>query len=341
MEIAGRKIGRNEPPWIVAELSANHGGSLSRALQLVEHAKEAGADIVKFQYYTPDSITLDCSHDWFILKDGPWKGRRLYDLYQEAHTPPDWFPALFAHAQELGIPAFASVFSVADVGSLQALDPPAYKISSFDIADLALIKAVRDTGKPVIVSTGMATGEEILDAYRVLCQHPHLFLHCISGYPTPIAEANLQKIAELRLVLGHVGISDHSLGHEVAVAAVALGAVAIEKHLTDQRGLGGPDAAFSLEPKEFAALVQAVRSVHRALSIQEPLSQQPQRAARKGLYYARDICAGALVSASDIRVVRPTALLPPAALPCVVGATARHDLKFGYPVSMDDLVLPP
>ena len=268
-QIAGRTIGPEQPPYIVAELSANHGGSLAHAIGLLEAAKSAGADAVKLQTYTADTITIDHDGPEFRIKSGLWAGRTLYQLYQEAYTPWEWHDALFARGRELGLTVFSSPFDESAVALLEGLDAPAYKIASFELVDLPLIRRVAATGKPAILSTGMASMEEIreaLQAFRDAGGIDVLLLHCISGYPTPPEQSNLRRIQRLAAELGcPVGLSDHTLGTEVAVAAVALGACLIEKHFTLRRSDGGPDAGFSLEPDEMAALARGARIAYLAL----------------------------------------------------------------------------
>jgi pseudaminic acid synthase len=339
MQIAGRNIAPEEPPYVIAELSGNHRGQIDYALKLIEAAKEAGADCVKFQFYTPDSITIDHDGPEFILKRGPWKGRKLYDLYREAHTPPEWFPRLFERARELGITPFSSVFDPSAVDILEGLGAPAYKISSFDLTDLPLIERVKQTGKPIILSTGMGTPDEIRDADDALGEdYSHLFLHCVSGYPTPVREAALGQMTKLATITAmDVGLSDHTLGIEVPIAAVAMGAIVIEKHLTLKRSDGGPDAAFSLEPSEFKQLCQGVRDIHAAIHSEAPPSQESSRILRKSLYVVEDLSAGSLVSEQSVRAIRPALGLPPKFFPLVLGRRVRRDLAYGSPLSWEDL----
>ena len=340
MQIAQRQIDQNQSPYCIAEISGNHLGEIYNCFELIKAAKECGADAVKLQCYTPDSITIDCDSPRFIINEGPWAGRKLYDLYEEAHTPPAWFPDLMAYARHENITAFASVFDNWGVDLMHKLGAPAMKISSFDITDIPLIQHAAATGLPMILSTGMASAREIIAADDALPESvDRLFLHCVSGYPTPIEESNLQGLKKLHHLLQmNVGLSDHCLGNEVVCASVALGAVAIEKHLTARRSAGGPDSKFSLEPSEFKSMVEVAKAVHLSLRQPPPASAEASSLPfRKGLYIVSDVLAGQQLSDSDVRAIRPAGNLPPSSLPEVVGRYARRALKRGDPVSSDDL----
>lgn len=340
MIIAGRAIDQQQPPYCIAEISGNHLGEIYNCFELIKHAKACGADAVKLQCYTADSITIDHDSERFIIHDGPWAGRKLYDLYEEAHTPPSWFPDLMAYAKHVGIVAFASVFDNWGVDLMHKLGAPAIKISSFDINDIPLIQHAATTGLPLIISTGMASAREVIQADDCLPEdHERLFLHCVSGYPTPIEESDLQGMRRLKNLLQmDVGLSDHCLGNEVVCAAVALGAVAIEKHLTSRRSAGGPDAKFSLEPSEFTEMVAAAKAIHQSLRAPPPaVSEALSLPYRKGLYIVADVSAGQQASYSNVRAIRPAGNLPPASLPEVVGKSFRRALKRGDPVSASDL----
>jgi len=342
VEISGRAIGFGQRPYIVAELSANHGGSLARALAVLEAAKNAGADAIKLQTYTADTITIDHDGPEFRIRGGLWDGRRLYELYQEAHTPWDWHAALFAKGRDLGIPVFSTPFDGSAVDFLEGFDPPAYKIASFEMIDLPLVRRVASTGKPVIMSTGMASTEEIkesVDAFRAAGGQNLVLLHCVSGYPTPVEQSNLRRIPELASEFGcPVGLSDHTLAVEVAIASVALGACLIEKHFTLRRADGGPDSVFSLEPDELRALVHGASAAFVALGTGMPARAEVERENmmfRRSIYVVRDISAGESFTPENVRIIRPGYGLAPRELPMVVGRKARRALKRGTALTWD------
>lgn len=339
MDINGRKIGPYHTPYVIAELSANHNGSLERVYDLISAAKAAGADAVKIQSYTPDTITLNSSRPEFVIQDGPWKGRRLYDLYKEAHTPFEWHPAIFEFAAKVGITIFSSVFDETSVDMLEKLGCPAYKIASFEMTDSMLVKYVAMTQKPVIMSTGMASLAEIRRATSVFRKNSVkeddlVLMHCVSAYPASPSEANLPFLGPLSDVFPgqKVGLSDHTLGSGVAAAAVAFGACVIEKHLTLRRADGGPDAAFSLEPVEFERLVVAVRDAYAATRPSSSPSQEPNRQFRRSIYVVAPVKRGCSLSKEHLRVVRPALGLPAAAYERVLGAVATQDLEAGTPL---------
>jgi N-acetylneuraminate synthase len=340
--VAGRAVGAGQPPYVVAELSANHGGSLDRALAVMEAAKVAGADAVKLQTYTADTITIDHGGPDFEIKGGLWDGRRLYELYEEAHTPWEWHAALFAKGRELGIPVFSTPFDETAVDFLEGLHPPAYKIASFEMIDLPLVRRVAATSRPVIMSTGMASPEEIaesVDAFRAAGGRDLILLHCVSGYPTPVEQSNLRRIPELAAQFGRpIGLSDHTLGIEVAIASVVLGACLIEKHVTLRRTDGGPDSAFSLEPDELRALAKGVRAAFAALGTGAPARAEVETgsmAFRRSIYVVRDMAAGEPFTASNVRIIRPGYGLAPRELPKIVGRKARRALTRGTALSWD------
>lgn len=342
IRIGGRTIAAGEPPFMVAELSANHGGSLERAFAVMEAAKTAGADAIKLQTYTPDTLTINHDGPDFIIKGGLWHGRRLYELYQEAHTPWDWHRALFAKGRELGIPVFSTPFDHTAVDLLEELDTPAYKIASFELVDLPLIRRVAATGKPTIISTGMANVQEIheaVDAFRSAGGRDFILLHCVSGYPTPGEQSNLRRIPQLASEFNCVvGLSDHTLGIEVAIASVVLGACMIEKHFTLRRADGGPDAAFSLEPGELSTLVRGARGAFSALGSGAEERSEVEKASmvfRRSLYIVRDVAAGEPFTTDNVRIIRPGFGLAPRHLPEVIGKRAKYALARGTALTWD------
>ena len=342
IEIAGRKIGGNEQPYIIAEMSGNHNGDINRAIQLLEQAHLSGADAVKLQTYRADTITIDHHGPEFMVHGGLWDGRRLYELYEEAHTPWEWLGPIFEKAKALGITVFSSPFDPTAVELLEKLGAPAYKIASPEIVDLPLIRCVAKTGKPIIISTGMATLSEIEDAVNVAYDggaREIVLLHCTAAYPTPPEEANLATIADLAARFGVVvGLSDHTLGTLVSTLAVALGAQVIEKHFTLARADGGVDSAFSMEPAELAQLVRDVAIAHVAFG--EPAyhptaSEVSVLKNRRSLYVVAAVKKGEFLTLENIRSIRPANGLPPKMLDSVLGRVASRDLSFGEPLSED------
>ncbi|MCC5992636.1 MAG: pseudaminic acid synthase [Rhodobacteraceae bacterium] len=338
-QIAGRLIGQGHPPYIIAELSGNHNGELQRALALIDAAADAGADAVKLQTYTADTITIDVDRPEFRIRGGLWDGRSLHELYREASTPWEWHGALFEHAHARGLHCFSSPFDPTAVAFLERLNAPAYKIASFEIVDTPLIRLVGGTGKPVIMSTGVASLGEIEDALRAAQEGGAggvALMHCISAYPAAVEDMRLSTIASLAAAFGvPIGLSDHSPGSTVAVAAVALGACMVEKHLTLARADGGPDAAFSLEPAEFADLVQDCRTAHQALG--QPRHDRAgigggNALFRRSLYVVADVAEGEVLSARNIRSIRPGLGLLPRYLPEVLGRRAARALRRGEPL---------
>ncbi len=342
LSIAGRRIGADEPPYVVAEISANHDGDLQRALELVARAKACGADAVKIQTYRPDTITLRSDRDEFRIRGGLWDGRTLYDLYEQAHTPWEWHGALFRRAAELGITLFSSPFDHSAVDLLASLNAPAYKIASFELVDLPLIRDVASRGRPMILSTGMAGIDEIgdaLEAARSAGARELALLHCVSAYPAPAAEYKLRTMVDMAQRFGvAVGLSDHTLDNTTAIAAVALGACIVEKHFTLDRSAGGPDDSFSLEPPELAALCAGAATAWRALGEVDYGLRSSERGNvqfRRSLYFVRDLEAGEVITADAVRSVRPGLGLPPKTLDQVIGRRTAHAVTANTPVQWD------
>ena len=342
--IDGRPIGPDHPPYVIAEISANHNGRIENAMALIDAAREAGAAAVKLQTYRPDTITLDSDAEEFRIHGGLWDGRTLYELYEEAHTPWDWHAPLFAHARKAGITLFSSPFDTTAVDLLEELGAPAYKIASFEAVDLPLIRYVAATGKPMIISTGMADAEEIAEAVAAAreggCKELAL-LHCVSGYPAPAADYNLRTIADMIERFGVVtGLSDHTLDNSTAIASIALGASLIEKHFTLDRSGGGPDDSFSLEPAELAWLVHGTRTAWEALGAVDygrKSSEQGNAQFRRSLYFVKDLKAGEVITADAVRSVRPGYGLAPKYLPEVIGKRVVADVKMNTAVRREVL----
>jgi N-acetylneuraminate synthase len=343
MIIRKRHIKSGSEAYIIAEMSANHGKSLENALEVVRAAKKAGADAVKLQTYTADTLTLDCRRPEFLVGKGTvWEGKKLHDLYAEAHTPWEWQPQLKQEAESLGLDCFSTPFDESAVDFLERMRVPAYKIASFELVDSELLNRVASTGKPVIMSTGMASFEEITEAVRVLraggCTQLAL-LKCTSAYPSLPDDMNLRTIPDMMQRFGvPVGLSDHTLGIAVPVAAVALGACIIEKHLTLRRSDGGPDASFSLEPDEFRAMVEAVRVAEKALgSVTYEISEKEQasRALRRSLFVVENIKAGEPFTRTNVRSIRPGQGLPVKELDRILGKQAAVGIQRGTPLAED------
>lgn len=344
IHIAGRRIAADSPPFVIAELSANHNGSLDTALRIVEEASRAGADAVKLQTYRPDTITLRSEHEDFMIRGGLWDGRSLYDLYEQAHMPWEWHAPLFERARELGILMFSSPFDRTAVDLLESLGAPAYKIASFEAVDLPLIRYVAGTGKPMIISTGMADAGEITEAVAAAeqggCRELAL-LHCVSGYPAPAAEYALRTIPDMAARFSRpIGLSDHTLDNVTAIASIALGACIIEKHFTLDRGGGGPDDSFSLDPTDLASLCAGVRSAWEALgtvSYERKASERGNARFRRSLYFVEALEAGAIVRAESVRSVRPGFGLAPRHLDEVIGRRVSRAVSAAQPVTWDVL----
>ena len=344
LEIAGRSIGPDHEPYVICELSGNHNGSLERALAMIEAAAATGADAIKIQSYTPDSLTIDHDGPDFRIEGGLWAGRTLYDLYREAQTPFEWHEPMFARARELGVTIFSTPFDETAADMLGDLGAPAYKIASFEAVDLGLIAHVARKRKPMIISTGMAGRDEIAEAVATAEGNgcPGLvLLHCVSAYPAPVEDANLRTVPLLAEAFGCVaGLSDHTPGTAAAVASVALGGAVVEKHFTLARADGGPDAAFSMEPHEFAALVADCKTAWRALgraSFERPPSERGSLAFRRSLYVVADVARGEILTPSNIRSIRPGYGMAPKHLGQVLGRAAARDLRRGEPLTPDML----
>ena len=344
ISIAGRRIASDAPPYVIAELSANHNGKLETALRIVEEASKAGADAIKLQTYTADTITIDCDSEDFQIHGGLWDGKTLYQLYQEAHMPWAWHKPLFERARQLGITIFSSPFDTTAVDLLEDLNAPAYKIASFEAIDLPLIKYVAGTGKPMIISTGMADADEIqeaIDAAREGGCKELAILHCVSGYPAPAADYNLRTIPDMISRFGLVtGLSDHTLDNTTAITSVALGASIIEKHFTLDRNGGGPDDSFSLEPADLRQLCVGARTAWEAMGQVDYGFKSSERSNikfRRSLYISRSVKAGDLLTHENVRSIRPGFGLPPKYLEDLVGKEFSGDFPEGYPLALNCL----
>ncbi|MCR8913701.1 pseudaminic acid synthase [Marinobacter panjinensis] len=340
--IDGRKIGPDHPPYIIAELSANHNGSLERALKTIDEAKQCGASAIKLQTYTADTMTIDSDRPEFLIKGGPWDGYKLYDLYKWAETPYEWHKAMFDHAREIGITVFSTPFDETAVDLLEELNTPAYKIASFELTDLPLIEYVAKTGKPMIMSTGMASEEEIEEAVataRTAGCRELVLLHCVSSYPAPMDQANVAQVRELGKRFDAVaGLSDHTLGTVASVAAVSLGACLIEKHFILSREEGGPDSGFSIEPDELKRLCTETRDAWSAVG--KPgyalqLAEESNRIFRRSIYFMRDMKAGETVKEQDVRRIRPGVGIEPKHFKALIGRTLKTDVPRGTPTSWE------
>jgi N-acetylneuraminate synthase len=342
MNIAGRAVGPEHSPYVIAEISNNHLADPERACRLIELAAKTGADAVKIQTYDADALTIDCDRPEFIIQTPPWAGLNYYQLYRKIALPAACTERLFRVASDSGITVFSSPFDERAVALLESLDCPAYKIASFEICDDPLLKGVAATGRPVLVSTGIANLVDIQESLRVLreagCRDIAL-LHCVSQYPADVADMNLRALDRLSAFGCSVGLSDHSLSDLAAVAAVARGAVLIEKHFTKSRADGGPDAAFSLEPEEFAQLVRSVRQAWQSLGDADVLTQarRPGAEHARSLFIVRPLVAGQTIGAEHVRAIRPGLGLPPRSVASIVGRRARRDLARGEPLRWEDI----
>ena len=342
IEIDGRKIGPQYAPYIIAELSANHNGDINRAFEILEMAKECGADAIKIQTYTQDTLTIDCDKEDFKIKGGLWDNRTLYDLYTEAHMPWEWHKPLFDRAKELGITIFSSPFDFTAVDLLEQLGAPAYKIASFEAIDIPLIEYVAKTGKPMIISTGMANEEEIqeaIDAARHAGCKDLVVLHCVSGYPAPAGDYNLATIPDMAERFDVLtGLSDHTIDNTTAIASVVLGACLIEKHVTLDRNGGGPDDSFSLEKPELAQLCRDSKTAWQALgkvNYERKESEKGNMVFRRSLYAIKDIKVGENFTLENVRSIRPGYGLKPKELVNILGRKAVKDIERGTPLCVN------
>jgi pseudaminic acid synthase len=342
IKIAGRPIGNDYEPYVIAEMSANHNGNIETAFRIIDEARKAGADAVKIQTYTPDTITLDSDLPDFQIKGGLWDGKTLYELYEWAHTPWEWHKPLFEHARKVGIPIFSSPFDNTAVDLLEDLNAPAYKIASFEAVDLHLIRYVAATGKPMIISTGMADAEEIEEAITAAreggCRELAI-LHCVSGYPAPAEDYNLRTIPDMIERFGLVtGLSDHTLDNTTAIASVVLGTSIIEKHFTLDRNGGGPDDSFSLEPADLAALCRDSKTAWKALGEVDygrKSSEQGNAQFRRSLYFVEDLREGDVITSQSIRSVRPGFGLSPKYFDQLVNLRVKTNVSRGTAVTWD------
>ena len=342
--IAGREIGPDRPPYVIAEMSANHNGSLERALAIVAAAKSSGADAIKLQTYRADTITIDHDGPEFMVRGGLWDGSSLYELYQKAAMPWEWHEPLFKRARELGITVFSSAFDPTAVDLLEQLGAPAYKVASLEVCDIPLIERIAATGKPIILSTGASELGEIAEAVaaaRGAGAEQLVLLHCTSGYPTPATDSNLRTIPHLAQMFDAiVGLSDHTMGIAVPIAGVAAGACVLEKHVTLRRADGGVDSAFSLEPEELAALVEGARTAWEAMGRVHygiEASEAKVREFRRSIYVVADIGAGEVISEHHVRSIRPGLGLAPKYLSKVLGRRVGRDVRRGTPLRWDML----
>jgi pseudaminic acid synthase len=342
LKIAERLISLDSPPFIIAELSANHNGSLERALRTIDAAKRCGAEAIKLQTYTADTMTIDCDRPDFIIKGGLWDSFKLYDLYKWAETPYEWHQEMFEYARKIGITIFSTPFDETAVDLLESLNTPAYKIASFEMVDLHLIRYVASTRKPIIMSTGMASEVEIDEAVTTArdagCKDLVL-LHCISSYPAPIDQANLLQIPELAKRFGVLtGLSDHTMGTTASVASIALGACVIEKHFTMSRADKGPDSAFSLEPDDLQRLCTETKEAWQALGrpgFTRQKAEEGSKVFRRSLYFVKDLPVGHVIANEDIRRIRPGMGLAPKHLEALIGRRLRVPVKRGCPVKSE------
>lgn len=337
--IDGREIGANRPPYIIAELSANHNGNIERAFESIKVARDHGAHAIKIQTYTADTMTINCEREEFMIRGGLWDGYKLYDLYKWAETPFEWHKAIFDYAASIGITIFSTPFDESAVDLLESLNTPAYKIASFEAADLPLIRYVAGKGKPMIISTGMCSEDEIAEAVNAArdagCKEL-ILLHCISSYPAPIEQANLLQMPNLAARFDSLpGLSDHTMGTTASVAAIALGACVIEKHFTINRNDKGPDSEFSIEPYELQRLCRETFDAWSALGrsgFGRQKAEEANKCFRRSIYFVRDMKAGQKITEADIRRIRPGYGLPPKYFDQLIGRVVKEDIKVGTAV---------
>jgi len=342
--INGRDIGPHKPPYIIAELSANHNGDIQRAFKTIKAARDSGAHAIKIQTYTADTMTIDCDKEEFIIRGGLWDGYKLYDLYKWAETPFEWHKAIFEYAASIGITLFSTPFDESAVDLLESLNTPVYKIASFEATDLPLIRYVASKGKPMIMSTGMCSEHEIEEAVNTAreggCKELVL-LHCISSYPAPMDQANLRQMHNLATRFNSLpGLSDHTLGTTASVAAVTLGACLIEKHFTLSRQDKGPDSEFSIEPTELKRLCQDTHDAWSALGnvgFERQLAEESSKRYRRSLYFVKDLKAGQVITETSIRRIRPGYGLAPKHFDEVIGRTVKADVEIGTAVQWEHL----
>ena len=342
IKINGREISRDNPPYIIAELSANHGGSIENAKNAILEAKKSGASAVKIQTYTADTMTIESNKQDFLINEGLWKGYTLYDLYREAHTPFEWHKDLFDYAKKLDITIFSSPFDESAIDLLEELNVPAYKIASFELVDLELIKRAAMCKKPLIISTGMSSIKEIREALDVAFKYGSgevLLFHCISSYPAPIDDSNLKNIEYLRNEFKvEVGLSDHTITNLASTISIGLGASAIEKHFKLSSKSKGPDSSFSITPRELQSLVNDCNSAWKSIGkkgFHRSLIEEKSKRFRRSIYFVRDMKKGQNISAEDIKIIRPGYGLPPKKFNNLIGKIVTHDVERGDPVSYD------
>lgn len=338
MQINGRKIGDGNPSYIIAEMSANHAGSIAHAKEIIHAAKEAGADCVKIQTYTADTITMNCNNKYFHIDNGTWEGENLYSLYQKAYTPWEWQAELYETAKKVGMDFFSTPFDFTAVDFLEEIGMEFYKIASFELVDIPLIDYVAQKRKPIIMSTGMASLGEIEEAVKTVRKYgcPLALLKCSSAYPAIPDSMNLKTIPNMKEVFNlPVGLSDHSMGSIAAVTAVVLGANIIEKHFCISREIENPDSSFSMEPKEFAEMVKNIRDAEKAMGkvcYEVTESEMTNRAFRKSIFVSKDMKKGDVITKENVRVIRPSYGLEPKYYEEIIGLKALRDLDAGTPL---------